>query len=259
MPSAEDRQRSRRQARVERYSRTVRRMKVALPVGAVLLVAMIFMFGRERAAVIDAEQAADLAALGTGLRLDNPRFAGVTEDGDPFVVTADWALPDGAMPDRVDLEKPVGELHMADETVVTVRAATGELFRGEERLNLAGDVVLETSDGYRIETPRVEVDLGAKVAFAPQRLHATGPRGGIEADRVRVVRGEGEGDATVRFEGDVRVTWRPEGNGQVEDAPDSRGKQGPESNSSDKDGPGIDGPEDDGQEKLGDGGRRAAR
>ncbi len=76
----------------------MRQLKVLLPIGAVLLIGMIFMFGRERAGVIDAEQAADMAALGAGLRLDNPRFAGVTEDGDPFVVTADWALPDGPSP-----------------------------------------------------------------------------------------------------------------------------------------------------------------
>jgi lipopolysaccharide export system protein LptC len=213
MPTAEEHQRSRRQARVERYSRTVRLMKILLPVGAVLLIGMIFVFGRERAAVIDADQAADMVALGTGLRLDNPRFAGVTDEGDPFVVTADWALPDGAMPDRVDLERPVGELHLADAMVVTVRAATGELFREAERLNLVGDVVLETSDGYRVETPRVEVDLGTKVAVAPERLHATGPRGGINADRVRIDRSAGEGGATVLFEGDVRVTWQPRASG----------------------------------------------
>jgi lipopolysaccharide export system protein LptC len=210
MPTAEEHQRSRRQARIERHTRTVRRMKVALPLCAVLLIGMIFVFGRERPAVFDAEQAAEMVALSAGMRLSNPRFAGVTEDGDPFVVTAEWALPDGATPDRVDLERPVGELHMADKTVVTVRAATGELFRGDERLNLAGDVVLETSEGYRVETPRVELDLEGKVAVAPERLHATGPRGGIEADRVRVVRGVGKGNTTVRFEGDVRVTWQPE-------------------------------------------------
>ena len=215
MPTAEEHQRLRRQARVQRYSRIVRRMKVALPLGALLLIAMIFMFGRERATVIDIEEAADAVALGAGLRLDNPRFAGVTEEGDPFVVTADWALPDGASPDRVDLEKPVGELHLPDETVVTVHAATGEFFRDKERLNLAGAVVLETSTGYRVETPRVEIDLDARAAVAPERLRATGPRGGIEADRLRVNRGAGNGDATLRFEGDVRLTWQPDqgGNG----------------------------------------------
>lgn len=214
MPTTEEHHRSRRQARVERYSRIVRQLKVALPVGAVLLIGMIFMFSRERAAVIDAEQAADMAVLGAGLRLDNPRYAGLTEDGDPFVVTAEWALPDGATPDRVDLEKPTGELHLADENIVTVRAATGEFFRGDERLNLSGDVVFETSGGYRAVMPRVEVDLAAKVAVAPARLHATGPRGGIEADRVRIVRGEGQKNTSLRFEGNVRVVWRPEENGE---------------------------------------------
>lgn len=217
MPGPDDRLRG-RQRRVERYSRIVRWMKIALPVGAILLIGMIFLVGRERAAIFDADSAAQLAAVGTGMRLDNPRFSGVTEDGDPFVVTADWALPDGAMPDRIDLENPVGELQMDDETV-TVTAATGELFRKEERLHLSGNVLLETSDGYRVRTPSVEVDMAAKTAEAPQRLHAEGPRGGIEADRVRVIRGEGgKNDVTVRFEGNVRVNWRPEGSdGQAGD------------------------------------------
>ncbi len=210
MPSAEEHQRSRRQARIERHSRIVRQLKVALAIGAVLLIGTIFMFGRERAAIIDAEQAANIAVLGAGLKLDNPRFSGITEDGDPFVVTAEWALPDGATPNRVDLERPVGELHLADERIVTVRAATGELFRGEDRLNLTGEVMFETSDGFRAEMPRVEVDMASKVVVAPDRLHAAGPRGSIEADRMRLVRGTGPRDATIRFEGNVRVNWRPE-------------------------------------------------
>lgn len=204
-----DRQRERRQARARRHSLIVRWMKVVLPVGAVLLICMIFIFGRDRAAVVDPEAAANIAALGAGLRLDNPRYTGVTKDGDPFVVTAEWALPDGAMPDRVQLKEPKGELHLGDDRTVTVRAAEGELFRKEKRLSLTGDVVLVTSDGYRVTTPTVDVDLAAKTAVAPDRLHAEGPRGAIEADRVRMVRGDGEGEVTMRFDGDVHVTYRP--------------------------------------------------
>jgi lipopolysaccharide export system protein LptC len=210
MPVAEEHHRSLRQARIDRRSRMVRQLKIVLAIAAILLVGTIFMFGRERAVVFDAEQAANLALLGAGLKLDNPRFSGVTEDGDPFVVTADWALPDGATPDRVDLEMPVGELHLPDERVVTVRAAAGELFRSDDRLNLMGDVIFETSDGFRARMPRIELDLASKVAVAPARLRATSPRGSIEADRMRMVRGAEPGSSTVRFEGDVRVNWQPE-------------------------------------------------
>lgn len=196
-----------RQARVALHSRIVRWMKIVLPVAALVLIAAIFLVGRERAAIFDAGTAAQIAAMGTGMRLDNPRFSGVTEAGDPFTVTADWALPDGAMPDRIDLEKPVGELQMGEQTV-RVTAATGELFRADERLRLEGDVELVTSDGYRMRTQGVEVDLETRTAEAPRRLHAEGPRGSIEADRVRVLRGETD-EMTVRFEGNVRVNWRP--------------------------------------------------
>jgi lipopolysaccharide export system protein LptC len=213
MLGAEEHHRSQRQARIERRSRMVRQLKVVLAITAILLVGTVFMFGRERAVVFDAEQAANLAVLGAGLKLDNPRFSGITEDGDPFVVTADWALPDGATPDRVDLEKPDGELHLADQRVVTVRAAAGELFRGDDQLNLMGDVVFETSDGFQAKMPRIELDLASKVAVAPARLRATGPRGSIEADRMRMVRGTTPNSSTIRFEGNVHVNWRPEQGG----------------------------------------------
>lgn len=212
MLAPEDRLRHTR-ARVARHSRVVRWMKIALPVVAVILIGAIFLVGRERAAVFDPITAAQLAAMGTGMRLDNPRFSGMTKEGDPFTVTAEWALPDGSMPDRIDLEKPVGGLQMGEQKI-TVTADTGELFRTEERLRMVGDVVLVTSDGYRIETPKVEVDLAAKTAEAPERLVAVGPRGRIEADRVGATEDKETGALTVRFEGNVRVNWQPAGNGQ---------------------------------------------
>lgn len=204
----------RRAAQVRGYSRAVRWMKVVLPIGAVLLIGLIFLTGKERGGVLDTSNA-DLAVLGAGLRLDNPRFAGVTDDGEPFVVTADWALPDGAMPDRVELEAPEGEIRLSDGRTVNVTSQSGEMFRNDELLNLTGEDVLQTSDGYRVETDRVEMDLDAKSASAPSRVVASGPRGGIEADTVEVASQSGDGKAMIiRFDGNVRVTWLPAGNAE---------------------------------------------
>lgn len=209
MAPPEDRLR-RTRARIERHSRLVRWMKIALPIVGLLLVAAIFLAGRERGDRLDPGTAAGMAAMSTGMRIDNPRFSGVTDAGDPFVVIADSAEPEGAVPNRIDLENPVGELQMS-ERGVTVTADRGVLFRDEEQVNLEGDVVLVTSDGYRVEAPAVRVYLETKTAVAPERMRAIGPNGSIEADSVQLVRGDDDA-LTVRFEGDVRVDWRPAGN-----------------------------------------------
>jgi len=204
---------ARKHARMRQYSWTVRWMKIALPDSAFILIGLIFFTGSDRGAVIDLENAADAAMLGAGLKLENPRFAGVTDDGDPFVVTARSALPDGAMPDRIDLERPTGEVRMGDGITLVVTAADGRMYRKSEQLHLSGGVELETSNGYRAVTQAVALDLSSKTAVAPGEIEANGPRGGIRSDRMEVRRsGEENRDVTVRFEGNVRVIYRPKGN-----------------------------------------------
>ncbi len=204
-----------RHARMQRYSRAVRWMKIVLPVTALVLIGLIFMTGRERGAVIEVRSAADAAMLGAGLMLENPRFAGTTDDGDPFVVTARSALPDGAMPDRIDLDRPRGEVRLSDGNTVVVTSSDGQMLRASERLHLSGNVALETSNGYRATTETIEIDLSSKTAVVPGTIEANGPRGGIRADRLEVERtGERNRDVTLRFEGNVRVTFQPEDTGR---------------------------------------------
>ncbi len=202
--------RSRRQAEMRQYSRTVHWMKILLPFAAIILIGLIFMVGRDRFESSPAQQVVNAAALGAGLKLENPRFAGVTSDGDPFVVTALSALPDGAMPDRIELDQPKAELRLGNGITLNVTSINGEMFRVQERLNLDGEVVLVTSDGYRAEAPRVELDMAMRIAVLPEQVVATGPNGGIQADRLRIEQtGESARDITALFTGNVHVTFTP--------------------------------------------------
>lgn len=202
--------RERQKAEMRQYSLAVRWMKVLLPVAAVVLIGLIFLTGEDRDAVVDVESAANVAALGAGLKLENPRFAGTTDNGEPFVVTARSALPDGAMPDRIELELPEGEAHLSDGLKVKITANTGQMFRKDEQLHLNGDVVVETSNGYRAMTDIVELDLDTKTAKIPGAVRATGPLGGLDADRVHITpSAPNSKNVTVRFEGNVRVTYIP--------------------------------------------------
>lgn len=198
------------QAAVRKYSSAVRWMKIALPIAAVALIGLVFLSGQNRSAVVDFDGLSDLAVLEVGLKLDNPRFAGLTDDGDPFIVTADWALPDGAMPDLVDLARPRGELRFNNGRVLNVRSREGQMFPKDEQLHLIGDVVAQSSDGYQAATESIRLDLAKKSAVAPGTVRAEGPRGDLVADRMQVERAAPDSrDLIVRFEGNVRVRYRP--------------------------------------------------
>jgi lipopolysaccharide export system protein LptC len=198
------------QRRVRAYSRAVAWMKVLLPLAALAVIAVLFVSAQKPGDLTEIFTAEELVALGAGVRLDNLRLSGVTPQGEPYVIRAEWALPDGAMPRFVDLERPEGEIEMADGRTVSAKADTGRMHRKQKTLVLKGAVVLDTSDGYHIETGQLEIDLDAKAAKAPGPVRGTGPGGEIDAGSFRAEAGEdGAGDGKIWFENRVRLVLIP--------------------------------------------------
>jgi lipopolysaccharide export system protein LptC len=194
-----------------RYRRSIRLAKWLLPVGAVAVLATIFLSGIERRGVDDLLSAEEKARLGAGLRLDRPRFAGATEAGEPFVLSAEAAIPDGPMPDEVRLEAPRGRLTLASGRVVEAKAREGLLRRSADDLTLEGGVRIETDDGYAFTAETLSLDLATKGAVAPGPVLGTGPRGRIEAGGMTLsgLAEGGAGEARAVFDGGVRVLFRP--------------------------------------------------
>jgi len=194
------------------YSRRVRLMKILLPLLAVAVIGAIFLAGRDRGDVSAILSAEKIARLSAGLRLETPRFVGRTEAGEPFSLSAAWAEPNSAMPDEILLEDPAGEIRLDEARLLTGRADSGLLLRGENRLTLTGAVVIETSDGYRFETDILEIDTANKAAASPSDVLGLGPNGTIEAGSMRLRQNpETKNAAQIWFENRVRVVFSPEG------------------------------------------------
>lgn len=197
-----------RQARMDRRARVVGWAKVLLPLGAALLIAAMFLASRPTGDITDLFTAEELATLGAGLKLENPRLAGVTENDQPYELTAVSALPDGPMANRVSFETPAGQIETARRTI-RATAEKGMIDRPAERLDLEGDVTIETSDGWRGETGQLTIDLGARTAKSPGPVRATGPNGELEAGSFRAEQRQADAPPRIWFENRVRVLFIP--------------------------------------------------
>lgn len=182
-------------------------LAVGLGVIAFLPFLLVFMQGVERDDDLPVQlEAGDEEALSDGLRMVSPSFAGRTDGGEPYVVTADWALPDAPNPNRVALRGVEASVTLDDGRVAALVATDGAFFPRIKRLRLENGVSATTSDGYRLDTDAATVDAAERTLLTDAGVTATGPGGSIRADRLEAL---DSGDRIVKFLGNVVVTYDP--------------------------------------------------
>lgn len=182
------------------YSRLVAILKVLLPLVALGLLSALFLVpteDRPGQAVIFSR--GDIAALGEGMRVVNPTFTGTTDDEDRFRFDALLVIPDAAPPTKASITSIEGRIEFVGGLDVDLIAASGELDIPEDMLELAGDVQIDTSDGYSLRTEQLSVDLDLGLIEAREAVEATGPVGRIDAGRMRISPADGTTDDTRRF------------------------------------------------------------
>lgn len=178
-----------------------------LVIAAILLFALVLLrpfAPTAESAVLSAE---DRQALEGSLRMLSPRISGRTKDGEPYVIEAASALPDGPNPNLITLRDLDASVVLSDGRDAALTAKQGRFQREDEVIELTGGVQAETSDGYVIETDSVEVELDQKRINAPDGVRAHGPRGSLEADTLEAV---DDVERIAIFRGNVRVIFNPQ-------------------------------------------------
>ena len=180
--------------------------KYGLPLVALATLGAVFVFSGARYDDRVSFDSIDVSALGEGLKLTNPRFTGATSKGEPFTVTAEWALPDGPRPEKVELSNVTGEINLSDGRYVEISALSGLIEPQANILSLIGSVRFKSSDGYEVRAASARLDAKAGVLTGGGPVKVTGPLGRIDAGSVRVERDgpRGPGDY-IRFENRVKV------------------------------------------------------
>jgi lipopolysaccharide export system protein LptC len=193
------------------YSRVVAVLKVGLPLVAAGLLASLFLVQTDDRLGGNVEfSPGDVEALGSGLRIDNPTFTGETRGGDRFRFTAARVEPDAAPPERARIADLAGTLQLLNGPAVTLKADTGDLHIPSERLDLTGEVVITTSDGYRLVADKATLDLRAGGIVAGDKVVTTGPLGAITSGSLHVAPAAAAGDARrFSFSDGVRLVYDP--------------------------------------------------
>jgi len=193
------------------YSRIVAVLKVALPLVALGLLSGLFLNQSNDGAGGELVfSSGDLASLGSGLRISDATFSGTTRSEDNFRFTAAEVVPDAAPPSRAGISALSGVIDFTGGPSVEVTARSGDLDIAGQLLELSGEVTIETSDGYHMQSERMSVDLRGGTLDAGEPVLAEGPLGRIEARTLRVTPATGDGEARrFSFGSGVRVVYDP--------------------------------------------------
>ncbi len=191
----------------------VRVLKWAFPIVGVVLVGSIFLMSNanklnELAEVIDGP----LAELAVGQRITNPNFSGVTKSGDAFSIVAEWALPDGPKPNKVELSKPQTTINFKDGRTMRTTAGLGALDIRSSEATLTNGVKLRTTDGYTATSTSVEIDFQTGNLYSEGPVVAQGPVGSIEAGAMTLTQNLDQvptGNAVLVFNKGVKLIYNP--------------------------------------------------
>lgn len=193
-------------ANAQRHSRRVRVLKLALPIGAVVL-AVVFI----AAAYIASPgslgfQLGSTSVEGGRLVMQDPKLDGFTSDNRPYSMSAARAsqlIGDG---DRIDLEGIDARLPLEDDDWVTVIAETGTFDRAANTLNVTSPMTVQTEKGItaRFQSAKVDISSGTMETSDPVEIDLDGSR--VTADSMQIA----DDGAVMIFERRVRMRIEPD-------------------------------------------------
>lgn len=193
----------------DRYSKLVAWLKIILPLIALAMLSTLFLVSR----TIDPSQSipyadVDVEDLARNQRIGSPTYTGKTLDGSAVLFRAEVVRPEAASSTRVLAEKPSARIDLPTGKSVELAAKAGYFDRAQQVASLDGEVLVETSDGYRLATDHAETRLDLTLMRTAGSVTGEGPLGDLKAGQVTLEQVD-DGSYVLRFENGVNLVYRP--------------------------------------------------
>jgi lipopolysaccharide export system protein LptC len=188
--------------RAARHSRRVHVLKRAIPLSAVLAVALVvgITFFNPFASY-GGLTLGPVSVSGTRVVMENPRLTGSQGEARPYEVTAQEASQDVREPHLVDLVELRARLTLDEGGgVARVEAATGRFDTRAELLELTRDVRVVSTTGYTVDLRSASIDFKTGNVVSAEPVRVEFDAGTVEADSMNIV----DSGRIISFEGKVR-------------------------------------------------------
>jgi len=193
------------------YSRFVAIAKVILPLAAIGLLSTIFLFSRS----VDPEKSipfadVDVDQLVRDRGVNEPDYAAVSSNGTAISVAARSAAPDKQNADLAVVREITARLKFTNGVHTDISSNLGTINTGAGMAELLGDVLIVTSDGYRISTQSLTTALNETRVESREAVLAESPLGTLEAGAMTLTDEPGGDDGYVLvFKNGVKLIYTP--------------------------------------------------
>jgi lipopolysaccharide export system protein LptC len=189
---------------VKQYSRFVGLMKIALPSAAGFLLLLVVLLPQIRRDEDRYRIDTEMKETGGGenLSMTNARYFGTDDEGQPYSVVASGVRQRPDNQDTIELNAPAAEITLNDGKFLSARANGGLYDRGDQKLDLSGDVDVGEDSGYRFRTSKALVNLEEGSASGTDPVTGLGPLGTMESQGGFHLTDRGK---TVKFTGKSRL------------------------------------------------------
>ncbi len=188
-------------AAADRHSRRVHFLKFGLPILA------LFVTGFFSAATFladpDAVDAGTAPVVMDGGRIvmANPKLEGFTADKRPYKMIADRAIQESVKSTAVELQNIAADLPFGTEATAKLSAATGIFDNASNKLDLADNIRLVTSDGMKADLSSASINISSGEMSTNKPVDIVTDRAHITADRMQII----DNGKVIVFESRVRL------------------------------------------------------
>jgi lipopolysaccharide export system protein LptC len=156
-----------------------------LPALALLVLATIVIWPLTKVREFSFLLAKDKVAMAEErLRIDRPVYRGETSKGEAFVISAAGAVQRSSAVPIVELTDLKAKLQLSDGPL-TVNAPSGRYFLDDDKLQIAGPVLLESTSGFSLDSEQVDIDINARSVSTDTPVSGTVPLGSFRAGRMQ--------------------------------------------------------------------------